>query len=207
MPLKPSCDVSVSVSLAVPPGLLTVRTCDDVVTSTEVPVPLNATVCGEPAALSATPIVPIRAPAAVGVKVTEIVQFAAVTRLAPQVFVSAKSPEAAIEAMFNGALPVFVNVIAWTELVEPTACAAKVRLAGVKVATGTGVTPVPVSETVCGDPLASSTIVIWPSWLPAAVGVKVTEIVQFAPAASIEPHVVCVAKFPDAAIPVMLNEA
>ena len=207
VPLKPSCEESVSVSLAVPPGVLTVRFCDDVVTSTEVPVPLNATVCGESVALSVTLTVPARVPAAVGVKVMEIVQLAAAVRLAPQVFVSAKSPEAAIDVTLIAALPVFVSVIVWAELVEPTACAVKVRLAGVKAATGVGKTPAPVSETMCGDPPALSAMVIWPCRLPAAVGVKVTEIGQFAPAASVEPHVLCVAKSPEAVIPAMLNEA
>jgi hypothetical protein len=137
----------------------------------------------------------------------EIVQFAAAARLAPQVFVSAKSPEAAIDATFIATLPVFVSVIVWAELVEPTACAGKVRLAGVKVATGVGETPVPVSETICGDPLALSAMVIWPCRLPAVVGVKVTEIAQFAPAASVELHSLCAAKSPEAVIPMMLKGA
>jgi hypothetical protein len=154
-----------------------------------------------------TLIVPVRVPAAVGVKVTEIVQFAAAARLAPQVFVSVKSAEAAIDAMFIKALPVFVSVIIWAELVEPTACGANVRRAGVKAATGVSETPVPVSETTCGDPLALSVMVTWPWRLPAAVGVKVTEIAQFAPAASVETHSRWAWKSPDAVIPVMINDA
>jgi hypothetical protein len=207
VPLKPSCDESVSVSLAVPPGLLIVRFCDDVVTPTESPAPLNATDWGEPIALSVTLIVPIRVPTAVGVKVMEIVQFAAAARLAPQVFVSAKSPEAAIDAMFIAALPVFISVIVWAELVEPTACAVKMRLAGVKVATGVGETPAPVSETICGDPLELSAMVIWPCRLPAAVGVKVTEIAQVELAASVEPQVLLAAKSPEAAMLMILSTA
>ena len=38
-----------------------------------VPVPVNAIVCGLPAALSVTVIAPVRAPATVGVKITVIV--------------------------------------------------------------------------------------------------------------------------------------
>lgn len=39
---------------------------------TPVPVPVSPTVCGEPATLSETVIVPVRVPTAVGVNVTEI---------------------------------------------------------------------------------------------------------------------------------------
>ena len=39
----------------------------------DAPVPLNEIVCGLPVALSATVIVPVRAPATVGVKITVIV--------------------------------------------------------------------------------------------------------------------------------------
>src|SRR5215467_12508247 len=57
-----------------------------------VPVPVSATVCGLPLALSVTEIVPVREPLAVGVKVTEMVQFAATATDEPQVLVWLKSP-------------------------------------------------------------------------------------------------------------------
>ena len=79
-----------------------------------VPVPVSADVCGEPLALSAIVSVPVRVPVAVGVKVTEIVHFAPAATLAPQVLDSAKSPDAAMEAMLNAA---------WPELVKVTVCA------------------------------------------------------------------------------------
>ena len=46
------------------------------------------------------------------------------------------------------------------------------------------VVPVPLRPTVCGLPVALSVNVIVPGWLPAAVGVKVTLMVQLAPAAT-----------------------
>jgi hypothetical protein len=65
------------------------------------PVPLKATVWGEPLALSVMVTVPVRAPVAVGVKLTEMVQLVPPATTLPQVLVSAKSPEAAIDEMLN----------------------------------------------------------------------------------------------------------
>ena len=48
--------------------------------------------------------------------------------------------------------------------------------------------PEPLSRTVCGLPTALSAILIMPLRFPAAVGSKVTLIVQFAPAASVGPQ-------------------
>ena len=63
----------------------------------------------------------------------------------------------------------------------------KVKLVGKKLALGA--TPVPVSDTVCGLPVALSVKVMVPGWLPVAVGVNVTLIVQLAPAATELPQV------------------
>jgi len=93
---------------------------------TDEPVPLSATVCGEPVALSLMVSVPVRVPPAVGVKVTETVQLPPAAKLVPQVLVSVKSPEAVIELIPRAADPEFVRVIVWAALVEPTVCAAKV---------------------------------------------------------------------------------
>jgi len=51
-----------------------------------VPVPLIATVCGVPVAVSDTEIAAVSAAAAVGLKTAKIVQLAADARVAPQVF-------------------------------------------------------------------------------------------------------------------------
>jgi hypothetical protein len=86
------------------PWLAKVRLAGDRLTGA-VPVPLNCAVCGEFEALSLTVSVPVRAPRAVGVKVTEIVQLS----FAANVFgdngqfeVCAKSPAVEIPAMVRG---------------------------------------------------------------------------------------------------------
>src|SRR5437588_11928416 len=72
-------------------------------TAGAVPFPLRGSICGLPAALSPSDSVPVRAPKAVGVKVTLMVQFPPAAKaaglvgqaLAP-VLVAAKSPDAEI---------------------------------------------------------------------------------------------------------------
>ena len=56
---------------------------------TATPVPVKLAVCGLPAALSVTVIVPVRVPATVGVNVTLIVQLALAASDVPQVLVCA----------------------------------------------------------------------------------------------------------------------
>ena len=78
------------------------------------PAPLSATVCGLPEALSLTASVAERAPRALGVKVTLIVQLAPAATPEPQLLVSAKSPLLSpVSAMLDtlrGALPLLVTV-------------------------------------------------------------------------------------------------
>jgi hypothetical protein len=93
-----------------PPGDAIVSPVELEETETASPPPLKATVCGDPLTLSVIVSVPVRLPAAVGVKVTEAVQPAPAARLAPHVFVSAKSPEAAIDAIVSAAVPELVSV-------------------------------------------------------------------------------------------------
>ena len=68
-----------------------------------------------------------------------------------------------------------------------------------------GATPVPVRATVCGLPVALSVTVMVPGWLPVAVGVKVTVMVQLAPAATEVPQVLVWAYGALAAMLVMLS--
>ena len=79
-----------------------------------VPIAVNAIVCALPAASSVIVTLAGRFPVAVGLKVTLIVQFAAAETLAPQVFVSEKSPlfapAIAMPVMPNVELPLFVSV-------------------------------------------------------------------------------------------------
>ena len=79
-----------------------------------VPVPVRATECGEPVALSVTVIAAVKVATEAGVKVTEIEQLAFAARELPQVFVWAKSaapvPVMAMLLMLSAALPVFLSV-------------------------------------------------------------------------------------------------
>jgi len=89
--------------------------------------------------------------------------------------------------IFSAAVPVFLNLTLCDPLVVPTVCEPKLKLVDERLTTGA--VPVPVRLTVCGLPVASSVIVIVPGWLPVAVGVKVTLMVQFAAAATDVPQV------------------
>jgi hypothetical protein len=101
-PVKPFTGAIWIVAIADPPGDV-VRVFELEVTPNVTPVPLSATVCGDPVALSVMFSVPVRPPAPVGANVTEIVQFAPAATLVPQLFVCAKSPEATIELSVSGA--------------------------------------------------------------------------------------------------------
>src|ERR1022692_64199 len=85
------------------------------------------------------------------------------------------------------AVPVLLSVTDWAALVVPRFWLANVRLPAVSETIGTP-TPVPERVTVWGDPAALSVIVTEAPRLPAAVGVKVTEILQFPPAATLAPR-------------------
>lgn len=151
--------------------------------------------------------VPPRLPVAVGVNFTEIKQFAPAATDVPQVLVCAKSPDVAIELKVSAACPELASVTVCAALVVPVISEAKIRLVGEGVAAGVGATPVPVIETVCGDPLILSEIVTVPVRLPVAVGLKVTETVQAAPPAMLVPQVFVCEKSPDTAIELKVKAA
>src|SRR5947208_1589124 len=122
-----------------------------------VPFPVSATVCGLPPALLTTDSVPVRAPEAVGVKVTSMVQFAPAANVAGLVgqafapeLVAAKSPETPNELMVKAAVPVFVSVTVIGVLAVDSNWLPKPRLVGANPAPGA--VPLPVSATVCGLP-------------------------------------------------------
>ena len=81
----------------------------------------------------------------------------------------------------------------------------KLKLAGAKLMVGA--TPVPVRATVCGLPVASSVTVIVPPWLPVAVGVNVTLMMQVPPAATEAPQALVSAYGALATMLVTLNAA
>jgi CRISPR/Cas system-associated exonuclease Cas4 (RecB family) len=89
--------------------------------------------------------------------------------------------------MLKAAAPVFVSVAACGELLVPTNWFPNDNELGDRVTVDT--IPVPVKATVCGLPLALSFTVSVPVLAPVAVGVKVTLMVQVAPAATLVPQV------------------
>ena len=97
--------VTLFLALVVPISWLAkVRLAGDKLTGA-VPVPLNVVVCGEFEALSLTVRVPVRAPNAVGVNVTEILQLSLAANVPGdmgQFEVWAKSPEVEMPAMVRG---------------------------------------------------------------------------------------------------------
>jgi hypothetical protein len=118
------------------------------VTPGAVPVPLSATECGLPDALSAIWMLAAREPVAVGAKVAPIVQFAPGARvegLTGHVVVRAKSaafaPAIVMEVIVSGPAPEFVSVVVCDALVVPTACVPNARLVGESVTAGAGAPP------------------------------------------------------------------
>ena len=91
----------------------------------------------------------------------------------------------------------------------PTSCVAKVRLVADKVAFGPETSPVPLKPIVCGLPAASSVMVTEAVRGPVWVGLKVTVMVQLAPAARPVPQVLVwlksVAFVPVTAMLLMVN--
>src|SRR5581483_2246946 len=77
------------------------------------------------------------------------------------------------------------------EAVDPAATVPGVHVSEVSVK---GMTPVPVSAAVCGDPTALSVIDTMAVRVPAADGLNVTDIEQLLPAATDVPHVLVCAK-------------
>ena len=70
--------------------------------------------------MSVTLRLPVRAPDAVGLNVTLMVQFPAAATELPQVLVSAKSPFATMLVIVRAALPVFDTVTVCAALLLPT---------------------------------------------------------------------------------------
>jgi hypothetical protein len=151
----------------------------------------------------------------VGVKVREIRQLVPAASDVPHVLVCVKLPAPApvipIPVMVSGALPLLVSCAVCTALVLPVV-AINVKEAGVIETIGAGTAvPVPVSETVCGEPEALSAMESVALKAAADEGVKVIEMRQFEPAASDVPQVlVCeklLAPVPPRVMAVMLSAA
>jgi hypothetical protein len=157
---------------------------------------VSVTICGLPAALSATVNVPVLVPIAVGSKKTPIEQFELAARLLPQVVCVLTMPKSAgLTATFviaSVAVPVFVSI---TVCVGPeffTYWPGKLTLRGDKVAAE--VVPVPARPTVWGLRGASSVMLTAALRLPAAMGVNVTLTWQESFGAKVGPQVLVCAK-------------
>src|SRR5438270_113146 len=99
------------------------------------------------------------------------------------VLVAAKSPEAANELIVKAAVPVFVSVTVIAVLVVASNWLPKSRLVGANPTAGA--VPFPLRGSICGLPPALSPSDSVPVRAPKAVGVKVTLMVQFQPAAKV----------------------
>ena len=105
-------------------------------------------------------------------------------------------PVTAKLVMVKALLPLLARVIVWAVLVVPTDWLAKERLvagrltAGGMAVSASGGVPVPERLTLWGLPLALSTTLTVAVRAPLAEGVKVTRIVQVAPAATELPQLV-----------------
>lgn len=157
------------------------------VTAATTPLPVKATVCGLPAALSVMDADAERAPVVDGSKVTLIVQNAPEATGEPQVFVWLKSeafaPVRLTLLMLSGTPPVFVTVMFCPVLVVPTACDPKeIPPEGARLTAGTA--PAPLNEIACSPPAELSEMATEAVRALAAVGANETLIVQFALAAS-----------------------
>lgn len=163
------------------------------VATTPVPVPVKLAVCVVPVEeLSVTVSMAVRVLMAEGVNVTLIVQVVLLAaRDVPQLLVWPKSPLlvplSAMLLMVIAPVPVFLRVRAWLLLVVFTVWLVKVSDVGVSDAVGA--VPVPVNETVCGLPVALSTIESEAVRVPVAVGLNVMVTAHEDPVETDEPHV------------------
>lgn len=153
------------------------------------PVPMRVTVCGLPDALSVIVMAALRAPIAVGEKVTEMLQLKPALTALPQLFVCAKSPllvpVTVRLVIVSLAVPVLLKLMTCAGLVVPCACVAKTRLAGVRVTSGTAlVMPIPERLTWrpgLAPPGALSIMESVAVRVPVVEGLKVIRIVQKLP--------------------------
>ena len=178
-----------------------------------VPEPESATDCGLPLALSVMLRAAVRVPLAAGVNKIAMVQVPPAATAGLQVSTSVKSvasaPVKVMLEMLKLALPVLLRVTTCEVLTMSTASFPKERLVGERLAADAA--PVPERLTLCGLPVALSVRVTAAVRVPAAVGLKVTLIVQLAPAATLDPQLLVCAKSlalaPETAMLVMLKAA
>jgi hypothetical protein len=160
-----------------------------------VPVPVKPTASVPPAALCVMFSVPDRAPAALGLKLTETVQLPPAVTDPPAEQVPPATTKS-VEVMLmpdrlSAALPVLLTVTLWAVVVTPTVVEAKLNEVGDTAATGAAAPPVatPDKAKTIGVDVRLCDRVSVPVRVPVAVGEKVTNTVQLAPTPSVVPQV------------------
>ena len=178
-PLNPATELNSSGNTACDPAETVAEVFPFAANAKSIPVPVSCKVCGDPAALSTTVKLPIRAPAAVGANATCTLQAAPAARPAPQAFVPAaitKSPVTPILWIASATPPLFVNVTVCPADISPTPVAANPTAPTGDSDTPAGATPVPFSTTVW---LRNwSVTVINPVPGPTVFGTNATSIAQ-----------------------------
>jgi hypothetical protein len=169
-----------------------------------VPRPVSVTACGLPGASSIIFREPTKLPVVVGVKLTEIVQLTPAPRETGQLWVAAKSPAAVMPRMARGAFPVLLSVTVCGELGVLTRWSLKASPTAERFARGLA-KPTPSKATAWGLEATLSVILKTPVRAPAAVGAKVTEMVQTPPAVRLGRQLFVVAKSPPAEMLNMLS--
>lgn len=176
------------------------------------PVPLRATDCGVPVALSATESDAVRVPAAIGLNSMETVQLALAASDVPQVLAEIENDDESVAVSFSDVrvtadVPVFFTVTTCAADVEPTVVEANVSVAGeserVSVA---GDVPVPEKATICGVPVALSATDKDAVSVAALAGLNSTETVQLALAASDAPQVLAEIAYDEGSVPVSVSD-
>jgi len=147
------------------------------------PVPLRVACCGLPLASSLTLRVPLRAPTALGVKVTVSVQLPPAAKLLGQLLWLVKSPLLDTALIFSAEPPLLVSVTV-CEAVFPRVTLPNERLVGLRLAWAAP-TPMPDRETSMGETGPLLTTDTLPLLLPAEVGVKLTLTLVFCPGARV----------------------
>ena len=177
-----------------------------------VPVPVRETLCGDPDALSATASEARSVPVAVGLNSSETVQVALTASDVPQVSADLMNEVALVpvrvsEVRVRAAVPVFLMVTVWAAVVLPTVVEAKVSEVGDRVTAGAAAAvPVPVRETLWGEPEALSAMASEAARVPVPVGLNSMETVQLALTANEVPQVSADLMYEDALVPVRFSE-
>jgi hypothetical protein len=149
-------------------------------------IPPSDTLAGTVARLAETVNVPVLAPVPIGVKLTVMLQLAPAARLPMQGLLCVKSPLVApggqvLMAEIVTALAVpFVRVTVCGALPVPTTWLPKVSDVGDRVKPGI---PVPLSDRLAGTVATLAETVNVPVLAPVPIGVKLTVMLQLAPAA------------------------